>query len=43
MPAYIGKGDSNQGGCAKGTKGTKAPSVKAVGDRADKFHTSRGK
>jgi hypothetical protein len=38
----LGKGGSNKV-VDYGTKGHKAPSVKAVGTRADKFHTSGGK
>lgn len=36
-------GTSNNGGSGGCTKGHKAPSVRAVGPRADKFHTSSGK
>ena len=36
-------GDSNKGGCNSGTKGVKAPSVRAIGPRADKWNTSKGK
>lgn len=42
MPSF-GKGPSNKAGVTEGTKGKKAPSVKAVGDCSVKFHTSGGK
>lgn len=36
-------GTSNNGGAAGCHKGHKAPSVNAVGPRADKFHTNGSK
>lgn len=33
-------GSSNKGGVSSADKGRKAPSEKAVGPRADKFHTN---